>query len=676
MPKIAYCIITGDKPQHVRGCIQNLIRVGPFVDVKIVVYDKLSEDNLNSIKEHNPFLIKLPFSQYPNGFRNAYINKAKELNCDYIFVCDSDELPNELLCSSLKSIVMNNSTINQFRVSQKYQLDGKENLDEGMLKPYSERFHKALIFKLEPWYQEPGAIEPVTKENPKVIDFEDWHILNLPEEYNFLHKKSFLDVWYGATRDWHLGQWMDVRDYRDKYNEYLQAIGEYNDFSVLNEQLIADTISPNLKQFIIENRSSEITDLRSYFCYYKHLHPELKDFSSTYTESRDKTIVEQAYLNVLYRHPDKDGLNHYSKLVNEGLSKEKLEQILKTSDEAIDLDINTNFVKYFGRIPFYLEFQVWNILLRTGIIASADEVFRALLECGSLVQTRVAYCQMCFKDNFDMAFDNAIKVKPYVDEIVIVYDQTLSIEQIRKLKENQFKFYYRKWRDNFVENRNYYLHIVRELSCGFTLVSDPDETFDEHFLKSLSLIIKNLNTGQNQKIGIIRIRPHDIWSDDDEGNPKNPPDVTIPTDYWKGLLLRVTPNLQYVGVGEMKNVHEDINTELDQTVLPDEFFYEHKKSHKQDIWSHAARNLYIGGSGDNLGKQNPHWNHLKAITGRLNLNTWSEFNNYLKGGNIDSELKELIRSWKDADCHKWDSEIRDTYKYYFKNLHEKEVAEK
>ncbi len=301
-----------------------------------------------------------------------------------------------------------------------------------------------------------------------------------------------------------------------------------------------------------------------------------------------------------------------------------------------------------------------------------DETLEALIY-PSQIQSRIAYCQSCHDGDFKLALANAIKVKPYVDETILVYDQTLSLEQIRQIKEAGIIGSFNRWHDNFVEPRNYYLHLARQLSCGFVVVSDGDEHFDEHFLKNLRVILSQLNTGENQKIGIIRIKPHDSWTDDENGNPVNPPNVSIPKDYWKGLLLRLTPELQYIGVGEMKNVHEDIVSSLQQTVLPDEFFYVHEKSHKYDIFPHAFRNWFIGGGGENMGVKNPHFVDLKKITDRLDIKTWYQLNDYLKKGNIDQEFKEFLIKGKDVQCHSWDSEYRDSYSYYFKNLHPEEL---
>ena len=682
VPKVAYCVITSDKPQHIKGANQNLIRTKPFVDFQIVVTDYLSPDNLSLLKEQNPTFIFAPFDEYPNGYRNKYIEKAKELGADYIIVFDTDELPDLQLCSELKSIIINNPQVNQFRVLQHQNLTNKGILDEGELSPYSDRWHKAVIFKLETWYTEPGAVEPVIPNNPRYnhkMEYEDWVILNLPDRYYFTHTKSANDVLTGAARDLFIGLgwapelWTDYQVYQ-QFKELIPR--DITDWPKFNQYLKEGNISQELQAFIEEHKNSKYTQFRSLYKYYfMLLHPDVPQDPFQYVpekQSEAETITTQAYLEVFGRHPDEDGFKHYSKNLESGeFTKDRVFEILKASDEYVNNEINTNYVEKFGRMPTQYELDGWSSLMKSKDVTNIGKTLSMLAGSVLSLPNRIAYAQSCHTDNFSQALDNAVKAKPYVDEVILIYDQTLTITQIKEAKAKGITPSYNRWHDNFVEPRNYYLHLARQKSCGWILVSDPDETHDKHLLESLRLIINSANTGPNQSISVLQIRAHDISTDDDKGNTLPEPHVSIP-DYWKGLLIRLTPEVRYEGVGEMKNVHEVLICNGSRVNLPDELFYEHKKTWKLDIWPHGARNFFIGGGGDNVGKQNPHWIEYRQHTDRLGIKTWQQLNEYFKKGNIDSEFKAWIIKNRDTNCHGWDSELREVGKYYFITLHPEE----
>jgi hypothetical protein len=677
IPKIAYCVMTGDKPQHISGCLQNLLRIKPFVDYLIVVYDFLSEQNFNLLKEYEPIFIKLPFNQYPNGYRNAYLNKARELDCDYVFVTDTDELPDLLLCSELKSIIVQNPMISQFRINQKYNLINNDKLDAGELSPYSEKFCKGMIFKLEPWYFEPGAIEPVTEKNPKLIDFDDWHVLNLPEKYFFTHTKSAEDVWYGAVRDFHLGQWNDIRGGKELtglYNEFMSLI-ENRDWPSLLNYFKVGNIDSRIKDFIIRNRSSQFTELRSLFkFYFVYLHPEentdklISEFVPK-EQSKIEAIVQNAYLTVFHRHPDNSGLKTYSQLLENGqLTPETLIMALKASQENLVNELDTGFVNIFNRIPTSLEYLGWSFLYQNGIVTNVEKVLQTLVYEKVLTSQRIAYCQMCHAGDFKEALKNAINIKSYVDETILIYDQSLSIEQIKQIKDAGIFGSYSRWHDNFPDQRNYYLQLARQRSCGWVFVSDPDEHHDDFLVKNIRAVIQ---AGQANNFGVMQIRSHDCFTDDDDGKDLEQMNEIVSKDYWKGLLFKLTPEVQYVGVGETKNLHEFLQHPGPRVNLQEEFFYRHIKSHKE-IWEHAARNLFVSGGGDNIGTQNPDWTSLRKICDNLNLKTWKELKEYLIKGNIDKSLKDWIIAHRNDWRYNYHSEHREFFKWYFYILHPEE----
>jgi intein/homing endonuclease len=72
---------------------------------------------------------------------------------------------------------------------------------------------------------------------------------------------------------------------------------------------------------------------------------------------------------------------------------------------------------------------------------------------------------------------------------------------------------------------------------------------------------------------------------------------------------------------------------------------------------YAVSNILVhncGGGGDNTREQNPLWVELRALTKELNIDTWKEFHQYIKQGNIDKRILDVLKRmakipWKDAE---------------------------
>ena len=674
-PRVLFAQIVGNRKTYVDGAILNISTAKKFgLDCLVAVDYSMQRTWLNRLYESSVELVM--HDNNPITLRNECLLYAKRHNYDYLFIIDTDEHPDESLLTDLYSILTQNEHINCFRVLSKVSITNPELLDAGELSPYGDKFWKTVIIKVESWMQEPGIIEPITQTTPLTMTYQNWHILNLPEKYFYIHEKKAEDIWYGATRDLFLGAYLEEDE---EFNSFRKICSNYSDLTSFLYSLKADPVTKfdeDTVEFIIAHRSSKYAMFRSLFKYYKSLHPEIEEISkyTPYKSTSTEEIVTKAYLEILGRHPDKRGLEYYSKLVETAgpssafINDSIIKNTLRRSEEYMEKNLNTAFFDSFGRVPSALEFETYSGLYSYGVITDFDVLFKRLRASYIAMPQRIAYCQMCHAGDFEQALSNMTKVKDYVDEVIVVYDQTLSEKQISLLGKYG---YYKRWQDNFPLQRNYYVNLAKQKSCGWMLVSDPDEEPSEQLLSHLREIVNNAN--QQGSISSIGIKPHDLYTDTEDGVPLDTPSVSIPEDYWKVLLLKVTPELRYVGVGEMQNVHEDIVNTGIRANLPPEYYYEHKKSHKHDIWPHAVRNLWIGGSSNNIGKNNPHWVSLRNITDELGFKTWYEFNEYLKKGNVSEKLKDWMWQNRNAVCHDYDSESREVWKYYFITLHPDEV---
>ena len=285
----------------------------------------------------------------------------------------------------------------------------------------------------------------------------------------------------------------------------------------------------------------------------------------------------------------------------------------------------------------------------------------------------IVFCQGSY---FERAGQTEVCLKTvhnYVDRIVLIYDETYPQSKIDEWKKAYAKLdaYFDPWKDSMPEMRNTYLSKLEE--GDWALVSDPDEVFDEHFLRNLRLLIENAErNGVNQ----LLINSHDVDEEEDGTLEEGV------SDFFKALLFKIggdAGQVYYMGVGLSKNVHETLCGNWRPQVLPKEYFYRHyKKFH--EVWERGFRNFWMGGGGNNVGpvlpngQPNKPWFSLRAITDRLGLKRWGDVREYMRKGNIDEEFKRWLidnRNWNDVPDMA--SEIREGFKWY-KWLHPEEFA--
>jgi glycosyltransferase involved in cell wall biosynthesis len=174
---------------------------------------------------------------------------------------------------------------------------------------------------------------------------------------------------------------------------------------------------------------------------------------------------------------------------------------------------------------------------------------------------------------------------------------------------------------------------------------------------------------------MIGLNAHDIWIDKEKMDPgiaqKEAPYKE--SDFWKYLIFKIAPDFRYEGVGHAKNVHETwYAPSLYRSAihLTKEFYYEHRKN-VMKIYRNAARNFFIGGSGDNLGDLNPTYVELHKITKELGIDTWKQFEETLKVGHTYPEIVDFLVKHRSDSKYGWESEVREMFKWYF-DMHPEE----
>lgn len=318
-----------------------------------------------------------------------------------------------------------------------------------------------------------------------------------------------------------------------------------------------------------------------------------------------------------------------------------------------------------------------------------------------MADNKIAFCQWTFNRDFNETKLCIERVSPHVDAVIINYNKPITEENLKwlidNLKIHKIYFLLTEFKDNFPEQRNIYLEKAKKLGMNWICVSDPDELYSEKLAKNLRTLINTYDKDDYQVISVPCQDQFDCveWLDKLD-LLKECPAGYRETNYWKPMLIfKLFDDIKYEGVGVEKNVHETLNTRYKRRTinLPKEYFYVHKKSSLK-IWRNAARNMFIGGGGDNVGSKNILWTELKQFCSKININNWNVFEKFINEGfssyiinNINTDivkhirenpldLKDEWRLWLEsalkASPTKEGTETRETAKWYFA-LHKDEV---
>ncbi len=247
------------------------------------------------------------------------------------------------------------------------------------------------------------------------------------------------------------------------------------------------------------------------------------------------------------------------------------------------------------------------------------------------------------------------RVLPYVDRAIVIdggsQDDTIFYMRNWAQEEPKLEFYLCPWRDDFSWQRNNYLSKVEDNT--WVLVSNPDEQFEIATLEAMQEEIRKAELIKKDMIGFqcrsVTLKGNKrVWESLD--------------NYHKRLLFKKHPGTVYEG-----NPHERLRHHP-QRWIDTKLVYEHLKQ-ENVTWHRGARNMFCGGGGPNLGKNNPRWIHLRDITSTLGIETWHQFDAYMLKGNIDQRVKDWMIQYHIVDGFDGASEHRELYKLYFRIYH-------
>lgn len=256
-------------------------------------------------------------------------------------------------------------------------------------------------------------------------------------------------------------------------------------------------------------------------------------------------------------------------------------------------------------------------------------------------------------------------VEPFVDDIVVV-DGGSTDDSIFYLRNRDgVNMFIHPWNDVFSAQRNNYIKRAREVVGNdnfWILVSDPDEWFERDTLASLYDI---QDAAEEQGCNLVTIRCRSVTLKGEKRVWENL------DNYWKGLFFKYYPTTHYIG-----NPHETLVQPNGLRPMQVDYLYEHVKQ-ENVIWHRGCRNMYIGGGGPNLGSRNKLWVELKSLVSSAYGKdlSWNEFEKQMLKGNLPDDIKNwLIKARLEKD-YDGSSEMRESYKLYFRIYHPEEEPE-
>jgi len=298
---------------------------------------------------------------------------------------------------------------------------------------------------------------------------------------------------------------------------------------------------------------------------------------------------------------------------------------------------------------------------------------------------KVAFCQATFKRDWERTKQHIRDWLPYVDYVIIVVDETVSSREVEEVKRqfNSPKLIIKhvKFPESLPEFRNYYVKECIRLGVDWFVVSDPDEFHNDAVRRDIYKICMEAEKKGFTQLGVNcheQFEPIEWLPLDKLDELKEYPGGYRESNYYKMLIQKLCcEKFSYVGVGRTKTVHESwgcpIHPQRGVYLPKDKYWYTHIKS-AYDIFRNAARNLFLGGGGDNVGDLNEMWVELKEICKELNLNTWREFEEYITSTDkLDESLIDWVKrglTWKATD---FGIETRETCKWII--FHHRELLE-
>lgn len=201
---ISYCVTVWNESRELDLLINQLIKFLDENDEIVIQGDqgKVTEEVVSVVRKHlrNP---QVKYIEYPlnKDFASFKNNLIKNVIGDYIFQIDADELVSTVLLENLKFLLLENPTIELFRVPR---LNIVQGLLNDQVKQWGWRKDKMLVDKLD------YATKDILEKYGLGTDFV--FAINFPDRQNRLFKK------------------VDSIRWKNKVHEVIEGMKSYADF--------------------------------------------------------------------------------------------------------------------------------------------------------------------------------------------------------------------------------------------------------------------------------------------------------------------------------------------------------------------------------------------------------------------------------------------------------------
>lgn len=400
-----------------------------------------------------------------------------------------------------------------------------------------------------------------------------------------------------------------------------------------------------------------------------------------YKDDHYTNIINKAYEEILQRnvgdnglYVDNDGLRTYLYLMKNGMTEERLRNVLRSSQEY-----KTNFGIYQPETEAETKQTKPETVhvsdkkrkesrTITGI-SSSSRTDSDQLRLRAVSQLKLVYCMMG-TNRLGEIKPYIETVLPYVDKFIFIdggsedgtvkYLKSLNVMSLKdvplgKQKEDIVEVYVHPWQDRFSAQRNNYLTKLKERNYnGWVIISDTDEHFSVESLKQIRELIPELEA---KGYSGIQSQVIDTTVDDDDFNriidsKKN--------EYWKALIFKYDPNLRYEGEPHETLVGMPIRWFKSTN---DNIFYEHRRS-KLHILKRATENYFIS----NSNRYSERWAEFRYVCTTNGILNFKEYWKLFEKHELPKDIEEWIRTHKDDNFDNGDSELREMALLYFEIL--------
>lgn len=337
------------------------------------------------------------------------------------------------------------------------------------------------------------------------------------------------------------------------------------------------------------------------------------------TDTNKRTLTEDfvnnIHLQLLGRFPDEDNKNEYIDAILDGtVDPEQFEYIIKNSDEHIERENRKNSKTH--------------------------------LERGTM-----ALCIMGYKNGMEYIKESINVAGKFVDEIHIQgddfgEDDAKIFEELGKNIGRRIDIHIVPWIDNFSYYKN---KCVSWANTDWILILDHDEIPTKEMVSNIKSIIDKSNMGIDYDMVSFDVIDVKTVKGDIMSEHRN--------NGGKPLFHRNIPE-PYCG-----NPHIWLKSSYYPWIaVHDNTAYRHVKDLEEEL-VRSVRNIFMGGGGDSVKEGNPNWVTLRSMCNELGIDTYKQFDDYLKKGDINKRVLSILKKF--ADMPWKDNELKDLLRYYY-----------